>query len=273
MRALIATAGAAVFAAILLYAYASYLRRNAMFFPERFPLGDWDRSAYAIEPRDVHFTTSDNVRLHGWMIRSPVPDAPLLVWFHGNGGNITERAPIAEELARRGTSVLLFDWRGYGRSEGSPTESALFCDATAAYQFATMQANPRDIALYGESLGGPYAAYVAKEHRARCVIIENSFPSLRALGNALYFPFPVGWLVPRALVTARWLNSAGLPVLVMHGRRDAVIPFRLGQQLYDELRVPKEMLVSERGGHSEIAFTEGERYYETVTRFTRNSSR
>ncbi len=120
MRFLIATAGAAIFAAILLYAYASYLRRTSMFFPDRFPLGDWDRSGYVLEPRDVHFTTADNVRLHGWIIRSPAPDAPLLVWFHGNAGNITSRAPVAEELARHGISVLLFDWRGYGRSEGSP---------------------------------------------------------------------------------------------------------------------------------------------------------
>jgi uncharacterized protein len=272
MRVLIATAGAAIIAAIVLYAGASYMRHNGMFFPERFPLGDWDRSAYAVEPRDVHFTTSDNVRLHGWIIRSPAPDAPLLVWFHGNGGNVTGRAPIAEELARRGISVLLFDWRGYGRSEGSPTESALLDDAKAAYQFATMQANPRNIVLYGESLGGPYAAYVAKSHHARCVLIENSFPSLRALGNTLYFPLPAGWLAPRALLTTRWLNSAGLPVLVMHGRRDEVIPFRLGLELYDELRVPKEMFVSERAGHDQIPSTEGERYYETVTRFIRNSS-
>jgi uncharacterized protein len=273
MRAFIATAGATIFAAILLYAYASYLRRTSMFFPDRFPLGDWDRSRYAIEPRDVHFTTSDNVRLHGWLIRSSALDAPLLVWFHGNGGNITGRAPIAEELARRGTSVLLFDWRGYGRSEGSPTEDALLDDASAAYEFASLQANPRDIVLYGESVGGPYAAHVAKTRRCRCVIIENSFPSLRALGNALYFPLPLGLLAPRALATSRWLNAAGRPVLVMHGRRDEVIPFRLGQQLYDDLRVPKEILVSETAGHCEIPTIEGPRYFETVTRFIRNSSR
>ncbi len=134
-----------------------------------------------------------------------------------------------------------------------------------------MQANPRRIVLYGESLGGPYAAYVARNNRACCVVIENSFPSLRALGNALYFPLPVGWLVPRALATVRWLNAAGLPVLVMHGRRDETIPFRLGQQLYDDLRVPKEMLVSDESGHSGIPSSEGERYYETVTRFVRTS--
>src|SRR5512142_3318978 len=136
MRGLIAAAATAIIVLIVLFAYAAYLRRNAMFFPERFPLGEWDTTGYAIRPQDVHFTTDDNVRLHGWVIRSRAPNAPLLVWFHGNGGNITERAGIAEELARRGVSVLLFDWRGYGKSEGSPDEAALLHDAAAAWQFA-----------------------------------------------------------------------------------------------------------------------------------------
>lgn len=267
MRGLIAFAGAAIVAAILLYVYATYMRRSSMFFPDRFPVGVWDSSGYPIAPENVFFTATDGVRLHGWLIRASTPGAPLIIWFHGNAGNITNRAPVAEELARRGLSVLLFDWRGYGRSEGTPTEEGLLRDATAAYQFATLRSNPRDIVLYGESLGGPFAAYVARNHPARCVIIENSFPSLRALGNAMYAPLPVGWFVPRALATTRWLNAAGLPVLVMHGRRDDVIPFALGKQLYDELCVPKEMLVSETAGHSGIPEAEGARYYDTVTRF------
>ncbi|HJT17064.1 MAG TPA: alpha/beta fold hydrolase, partial [Thermoanaerobaculia bacterium] len=185
-------------------------------------------------------------------------------------GNITERAPEATEIARRGISVLLFDWRGYGKSEGTPSESALFDDALAAYDFARTQTN--DIVLYGESLGGPYAAYVATKRKARCLIIENSFPSLAAIGNALYRPLPLGMFAPFALTTTRWLNRAGLPVLVMHGKRDAVIPFQLGVELFDGLTVRKEMLVSETAGHCEIAAAEGERYYDTLLRFIRSTS-
>lgn len=271
VRNLIAFAVAATFGIALLYAYASFLRRNAMFFPERYPLGMWDKSVHAIPPEDVYFTTPDNVRLHGWIIRSRRSNAPLIVWFHGNAGNITSRAPVAEELAARGVSVLLFDWRGYGRSEGAPKEDLLFLDAAAAYQFATLQTNPRDIVLYGESLGGPYAAFIARTHRVRCVVIENSFPSLRALGNALYAPLPLGWLAPNALSTTRWLNAARVPVLVMHGRRDDVIPFALGKELFDALRVPKEMLASETAGHCEIPSAEPQRYYETVVEFILHS--
>src|SRR5947207_3785450 len=165
---------------VLLFLYAQMVRRSSMFFPSKFPEG-----ALTTTATDVHFKTSDGVQLHGWLFKS---GEPLLIFFHGNGGNITGRAPIAAELARRGISVLLFDWRGYGKSEGSASESGLFFDALAAYDFAHAQSS--DIVLYGESLGGPYAAYVATKRKARCVIIENSFPSLSAIGNALYSPLP-----------------------------------------------------------------------------------
>jgi hypothetical protein len=247
---------------IILFLYAQLVRRTSMFFPSKFPEGNWTTTA-----TDVHFKTSDGVQLHGWLFRS---GQPLLIFFHGNAGNITDRAPIATELARRGISVLLFDWRGYGKSEGSPSESALFLDALAAYDFAHTQA--QDIVLYGESLGGPYAAYVATKRKARCVIIENSFPSLAAIGNALYKPVPLGWFAPFALTTVRWLNQARLPVLVMHGKRDQVIPFEVGMQLYEQLRVPKELLVSETAGHCEFATVEPLRYYDAVVKFVRPTS-
>src|SRR5579884_4319264 len=212
---------------IILFAYAQLVRRRSMFFPAKFPEGDWTATA-----ENVQFRTSGGLTLHGWLYRS---GEPLLIFFHGNAGNITERAPEATEIARRGISVLLFDWRGYGKSDGTPSESGLFDDALAAYDFAHTQS--REIVLYGESLGGPYAAYVATKRKARCVIIENSFPSLAAIGNALYRPLPLGIFAPFSLTTTRWLNQAGIPVLVMHGKRDAVIPFQLGIDLYNGLTV------------------------------------
>jgi len=249
---------------LILFAYAQLVRRSSMFFPAKFPAGDWHTTA-----GDVDFKTRDGVTLHGWFYRS---GEPLLIFFHGNAGNITERAPEAIEMARRGISVLLFDWRGYGKSEGAPSESGLFDDALAAYDFGRTKTNG-DIVLYGESLGGPYAAYVATKRKARCVVIENSFPSLAAIGNALYRPLPLGVFAPFALTTTRWLNQSGLPVLVMHGKQDQVIPFRLGIALYNGLRVRKELFVSETAGHCELASAEGERYYNALLQFIRSTSR
>ena len=110
---------------------------------------------------------------------------------------------------------------------------------------------------------------MARERPVRCVVIENSIPSLAAIGNTLYRPLPLGWFAPRALTTTRWLNQARVPVLVIHGKQDEVIPFALGMQLYNGLQVPKELLMSEKAQHCEFAACEPERYYETVVKFVR----
>jgi hypothetical protein len=262
---LVAILRIAAIALIALFLFAQYVRRTGMFFPDRYPIGEWDTSSLAIKPEEHTFVTSDRVRLHAWLFRASNADAPMMVWYHGNAGNLTDRAPMASAFAKRGISVFLFDYRGFGKSEGKPSESKLFLDSIAAYDYAA-SLHPHSIVIYGESVGGPYAADVARKRKARCVIIENSFPSLAAIGNALYKPLPLGWSAPFALRTTDWLNEAGVPVLVMHGREDAVIPYSLGKELYDNLRVPKEMLTSEHAGHCEIPMIDA-RYYDVVTRF------
>jgi fermentation-respiration switch protein FrsA (DUF1100 family) len=206
------------FALLILFLYAQLVRRTSMFFPAKFPVGNWDTSPLPVKPEDVEIISADGVRLHAWFFQA---GQPTLIWCHGNAGNITERAPMAAELAQRGISVLLFDWRGYGKSAGTPTESGLFRDALAAYDYV------------------------------------------------LYRPLPLGLFAPFALRTTHWLNQAGVPVLVMHGKRDQVIPFSLGMDLYNGLHVPKELLVCENAGHCEIPNTEPERYYQTIVRFLR----
>jgi uncharacterized protein len=263
------------FLAILLvgvYLLTLYLRRTGMFFPDQYPTGRWDTKLWMVEPSEHFFAASDGVKLHGWLFSAPAnPGAPVIVWCHGNAGNLTDRAEMAVELAKRGVSVFLFDWRGYGRSEGKARESKLFLDALAAHDYV-QKLGARSIVMYGESVGGPYAAWVAKERKSvRAVIIENSFPSLKDIGNALYRPLPLGWFAPFALRTTKWLNDARVPVLVMHGTRDAVIPYALGKQLYDDLEGPKQMLTCD-AGHCEIPLFEANRYYETVTLFVQKEA-
>lgn len=249
------------------YLFTLYLRRTGMFFPDKYPTGRWDTKAFMVEPSEHFFLTSDSVKLHGWLFSATNPAAPVIVWCHGNAGNLTDRADMAVELARRGISVFVFDWRGYGRSEGKARENDLLLDALAAHDYV-QKLGAKNIVMYGESVGGPYAAYVAKERKdVRAVIIENSFPSLREMGNALYRPLPLGWFAPFALRTTKWLNDARRPVLVMHGTRDAVIPYALGKKLYDGLDVPDKQLLTANAGHCEIPLFEANRYYEAVTQF------
>ena len=244
-----------------------------MFFPDRYPTGRWDREQFLVVPAEHTFAASDGVKLHAWEFRAKDPNAPVMIWFHGNAGNLTDRADMAQEHARRGITVFVFDYRGYGKSEGKPSESKLFLDAVAAFDYVRGR-GAKDIALYGESVGGPYAAWVAKERKGlvHAVVLENTFPSLKDIGNALYRPLPLGWAAPFALRTTAWLNDAGVPVLVMHGTRDGVIPYALGKKLFDDLHVPKEMLTS-HAGHCEIPLFEPARYYDAVNRFVRKEPR
>lgn len=269
-RLLVTVALMIAFAYAALALYAHYVKRSGMFFPDRYPLGDWAPNL-TIKPQDYFFTTADGVRLHAWFFRAPAPDAPLIIYFHGNAGHLAYRAPFASELASRGLSVLVFDYRGFGRSDGHPSERALHLDSLAAYDFArqTFGVPPDRIVLYGESIGAPYAARVAMQRPACCIIVEGTFPSLRRIGNAVFRPIPMGLFAGDLLHTRRWLNDAVRPVLVMHGKRDAVVPFHLGVELYEELKVEKELFVSETAGHGELEWVEGDRFYDAVIRFVR----
>lgn len=251
---------------------ANSLKRSSLFFPERYPGGYWDTERLDVKPLEAWVTTSDGVKLHFWTFLSPRQPAPLLIWFHGNGGNLSYRADVASRLAERGISTVLFDYRGYGRSEGRATEHGLYADSLAAFEYATSElgAAPQDIALYGESLGGPYAAYVGAERGGRCIIVENSFPSLLSMARLAYPNLPFSFFVRGSLRTTDYLNKAGLPVLVMHGKRDSMIPYRLGVELFESLKVPGVFFTSETADHSEIPNVEGERYYRAIEEFVRD---
>jgi fermentation-respiration switch protein FrsA (DUF1100 family) len=254
-------------------AFTERLKRQTLFVPSVYPDGPWDWPHHGQPPGEHWFRSEDGTQLHGLMLESTPPSEELLLWFHGNAGNLSHRLPVAAELARRGLSVFLFDYRGYGRSRGRPSEKGLAQDSVAAFDLAasTPGRAPSEIVLYGESLGGAYAAWVARSRGGRCVVVENAFPSLRRMAQIYYPELPISWMLKGSLETARWLNLAGLPVLIMHGTEDAVIPFELGQELFEALEVPKEMLVVEGAGHSEMASVDGESYYRTVLDFVRRS--
>ncbi|HXI12304.1 MAG TPA: alpha/beta hydrolase [Thermoanaerobaculia bacterium] len=249
--------------------FVGLVKRTSLFYPERYPAGNWEVGRLAVRPDDHFFPSGDGTRLHAWSFRATDPSAPTLIWFHGNGNNISERGTHAARLAQKGLNVFLFDYRGYGRSEGVPTEAALYLDSIAAYDFvADALSRPRpSIAVYGESLGGAYAAWVARERPVRCVVIENSFPSLQSVGRMIYPNVPLHLYVRKSLRTLDWLNDAGRPVLVMHGARDTTLPISLGRELFAALRVPKRLLISETAGHCQIPSLEGDRYDREVLAF------
>ncbi|MBW3672234.1 MAG: alpha/beta hydrolase [Acidobacteria bacterium] len=250
----------------LAFGMAEWMRRQSLFYPQKYPAGDWDVRALEIEPEELTFEASDGTVLHGWLFRSPRAESPLIVFFHGNGGNLTHRTAPAIGLARTGFDVFLFDYRGYGRSEGRPTERGLYDDSLAAWDVMRSRHQGPMIA-YGESLGGPYAAYVASIREPCAVIADSTFPSLGSVARAVYRPIPIHWLLRPGLETARHLEAAAVPVLVMHSSNDGVIPFRLGRELFDRLDVPKEFYEVEDGMHSALFWADPEGYLQSIRSF------
>ena len=190
--------------------------------------------------REAFFTTADGVRLTGWHL--PLEEARGTVLFcHGNAGNISHLMPDVRAMHALKLSVFLFDYRGYGISEGEPTEMGTHLDAAAAWAYLVAErgVDPARIIVVGRSLGGPIAARLALQQHPAALFLEATFTSLPEVGQEIYPFFPVGWLSRFQYPTLEYLRMVECPVLVSHSRDDGLIPFAHGQRLYQAAREPK----------------------------------
>jgi len=226
-----------------------YLQQPRMiFFPSRAldaTPADWDL-AY----EDVRLTADDGTALHGWFI--PHPGAHrVLLFLHGNAGNISHRGDSVRIFHDLGLEVFIIDYRGYGQSGGEPSEAGLYLDAAAAWRHLTEVRGvaPRDIVIFGRSLGGAVAAQLASQVDAGGVILESSFSSARDAAQAI---FPV---LSRLVALRYRFDAAGAlartrsPVMVLHSPDDEIMPIALGRRLYEAARQPKRF-VALRGDHN-----------------------
>lgn len=254
MRLAFSIAITSAIALLLLTIAARTMKRQTLFFPTRHPDGIWTRESFSPLPEDRWFTAADGVKLHGWFFRAADPGGPVLIWSHGNGGNLTYRADTAAAFARDGISVFIYDYRGYGKSEGTPAEDALYRDVVAAWEHVVSSgiAGSDRIVAYGESLGGPYAAHLAAVRKVRGVVLENSFHSAGDVGTRMY-RIPIGLLLGDSLHTADSLRRANVPVLIVHGTGDRVIPVGSARRLHAEIAEPKELWLIEGADHNELA--------------------
>jgi uncharacterized protein len=210
--------------------------------------------------------TRDGERLRAWTMRASDPRARV-VYFHGNGGNLSNWAPILTGIVRQGYSVFAVDYRGYGLSSGRPTERGLYRDVEAVLARAWPDRDSRLPLIYwGRSLGGAMAAYAATVRAPDGVIVEAGFPDARSVvrGSPLAL---VSFLASYRFPAAELLNRAGVRVLQLHGDRDSVIPFELGRELFDRLAVPKEFVVIRGGDHNDAAPPDPGAYWAAIDRF------
>ena len=195
--------------------------------------------------------TADGERLDAWFV--PAPQAQGVVLFlHGNAGNMSHRMDSIAMFHRLGYGVLIFDYRGYGRSSGKPSEAGLYRDAQSAWDYLTRQrgTEPARIVLFGESLGGAVAAWLASQERPGALVLASTFTSVPDLAADLYPWLPARWLARLRYDTAAALGQTRGPVLVAHSPDDEIIPFRHGQRLFEAASEPKVFLEL-AGGHND----------------------
>lgn len=219
-----------------------------VYFPEK-PLS-LTPGAIGLNYTSVNITTSDGETLHGWWMSVPNAKGTVL-FFHGNAGNISHRINYLAMFKRLGYNTLLFDYRGYGQSSGVPSESGTYLDAQAAWRYLTEIRGiaPARIAVFGESLGGAVAAWLAAQEKPGLLALASTFTSIPDLAAKLYPFLPVRWISRFDYDTRKSLQSVTCPVFVAHSPQDEIIPFEHGQQLFQAAPEPKQFLTLE-GGHN-----------------------
>ena len=203
---------------------------------------------------DVHFTANDGVKLHGWFFpadkNSPRIDRAILI-CHGNGGNISQRLDLCKVMLETGVNVFIFDYRGYGHSEGRPSEEGTYRDAQAAYQWLHGKGVAgTNIIGFGESLGGGIVSELAVREPLGGLILQSTFTSIPDLGAELFPWLPVRWLSTIKYDTRSKLSRLTIPVLVMHSRMDQVVPFSHGEKLFSAANEPK-LFCELKGDHND----------------------
>ena len=244
-----------VLAGIALYAFQNRL----LYVPES--VIKTTPAAVGMPYEEIALVASDGVRLTGWYM--PLAGARGTVLFcHGNAGNISYLLDVAAGAHKLGLGILLFDYRGYGQSDGVPSEEGTYRDAAAAWDYLVAEAGvpPERIVVIGRSLGGPIAAWLAREKQPAALFLEATFTALPTLGQQLYPLFPAALLARYEYPTLEYLKQVQCPVLISHSRDDELIGLAHGQRLYEATRQPKAF-IELRGGHGS-AFSEDAAAYE-----------
>jgi fermentation-respiration switch protein FrsA (DUF1100 family) len=201
----------------------------------------------------IEITTADGLTLLAWYHKAQNPDSPLILLLHGNGGTIEIRAAKAKTYIDAGYGVLMPEYRGYGGNPGSPSEDGLYADGRAALAFAAAQGvAPGRVVLLGESLGTGVAVQMAVEQRVAALVLQAPYSSIADVAQADFPLLPVWWLVRDRFDSVDKIARVGVPLLVVHGERDEVVPVRFGRALFAAASEPKEALWLPGSGHGVI---------------------
>jgi uncharacterized protein len=239
------------------------LLNSLLYFPSRAIVETPDRAG--LDYRDLRLETDDGEWLHGWWIGARRESLGHLLLCHGNAGNVGDRVLHAALLTAAGFDVLLFDYRGYGRSSGRPSEQGTYRDARAALRFLLEQpgVDPARLLYLGESLGGAVAVDLALERAPAGLILLSPFTGVRELGR-VHYPFVPAALIPDAYPTLRRVRELHAPLLVLHGHRDEIVPLSQGRALFEAAQGPKRMHVFPDLGHNDLVPLAGAEFAQVI---------
>lgn len=265
LRMLWLVIGLVVFGYISLAVLLFIFQERLVYFPTR----AWQATPadIGLPYEEVWLETGDGISLSAWLAPVDSPRA-FILFFHGNGGNISHRLGSLELFHRLGLSTLIIDYRGYGQSEGSPGEQGTYLDAEAAWRYLVeeRQIPPERIIVFGESLGGGVASWVAQTHPPAGLILVSTFTSVPDMGAQVYPFLPVRLLARVQYNTLARLPDIHCPVLIIHSPADEVVPYNHGQQLFAAANAPKEFLEI-RGSHNGGLALSAAQYEAALERF------
>jgi uncharacterized protein len=254
------TAGVGILLSLLML-----LEERLIFFPQRGGVG-------ASPGGDVWLRAADGVSIHGWHITQPEATQTLL-YLHGNAGNLESRRGIFARLAALKLDILAIDYRGYGKSDGEPSEAGLYADALAAHAWLLERTQDDRIFVYGESIGGGPACELAATRPVGGLILQSTFTNIADMA-ALSFPgLPVRWLVRTKFDNLAKLPRVTAPKLLIHSRGDEMIPFSMAERLFAAAAAPKQQLWLERSRHNDLFALDGAAVLESLRAFTQRDAR
>lgn len=241
-----------------------------VFFPDkRF---DFAPEAFGLSYKDIHFMSEDGKKLHGWFFPGE-KEHPVLLHFHGNAGNISHRLDLIKRLLQKNLQVFIIDYRGFGKSEGRPSERGLYLDGLAACDYLVQKEGIpiESIVLHGHSMGGAVALEVGLKRRVRSVILESAFTSTRDMARTMPLFFVFSLLLPANYNNLEKVPRLSVPVLIIHGDQDEIVPFSMGERLFASGAEPKHFLRLRGAGHNDTYVVGGREYLDAVERFAANS--
>ncbi len=229
----------AIYLIMMIYLYVN--QKNMIYFPTQSLIAD--PSAVGLKFDNIKMEISGGEIVHGWYVPAEKEIATIL-FFHGNGGNISHRLETIRLLHDLGLSVFIIDYRGYGQSGGEPSESNSYADAEAAYQYLidSLGKTPEKIIIMGRSLGGAIAVELAMQKRVAGLIVESSFSSAGALGQEMFSTVPIKLILKHKYDSIKKIGRINIPKLIIHSSEDDMIPFHHGRKLYEAASEPKKFL-------------------------------